>query len=423
MASFRALTIQSGVVQQHRDANTLIVGAGITAGPSGALSVGADSGTLGVTLGRAGINVTIAGNLVLTGSTTTVSSTTVDIADRIIHLNYSSGANDPVPSAIAGISINRGTVSGAQRDNAGLIWDESHGRWSFSLITGGDDATVGADQAVKLGALTVSSSLAQSGGGFSLAGGSSASSVTATGAALTLTAGAASTWSTTSGALALAGAGGVNLQTGGPGTTRLAIADSAITVQTGVTLGATGTGNINLPNGSSVQFQIAGASVSANVTAANLSTLTGGGAADGLHTLASIDLTGLITTAIGNGDFCYVSSGGTTPTLSKTDSSTTTAPYSSARCLGANIGTSGALRVQGIVSAAKLTTAGGSPSIGAPLYLAAAADDSGAGAGKLTATAPSSGVLAEVATCLDNSTYSSSKTASVLLQMKHIVVL
>jgi len=53
------------------------------------------------------------------------------------------------------------------------------------------------------------------------------------------------------------------------------------TIQAGSTLATTSTGNINLPNntnGGGTRFNIEGSPVTANVTAANLNTLTGGGA-------------------------------------------------------------------------------------------------------------------------------------------------
>ena len=66
----------------------------------------------------------------------------------------------------------------------------------------------------------------------------------------------------------------------------LSATGSDITVATGKTLGTTGTGNINLPNNGSARFQIEASSVSANVTAANLGTLTASTTsnADALHT-------------------------------------------------------------------------------------------------------------------------------------------
>ena len=69
-------------------------------------------------------------------------------------------------------------------------------------------------------------------------------------------------------------------------------------VATGKTLSTTGSGNINLPNNVSARFQIAGSSVSANVTAANLGTLTAGAAsnADALHTHVTATATTVSTT-------------------------------------------------------------------------------------------------------------------------------
>ena len=60
----------------------------------------------------------------------------------------------------------------------------------------------------------------------------------------------------------------------------------SMTMQAGTTLSTTGTGNINLPNNASARFQIETVAVSANVTSANLNTLTAGPASDAsaLHT-------------------------------------------------------------------------------------------------------------------------------------------
>jgi len=194
-----------------------------------------------------------------------------------------------------------------------------------------------------------------------------------------------------------------------------------MTMQAGTVLGTTGSGNINLPNNGSARFQIEGSSVSANVTAANLNTLTGGSSsvADSLHThsnIAQLGITGFTTTGLGDGDFAYVSSANT---VSKTDS----ASISTSKCIGANEGTVGAITCYGVIENAKFTTAGGSPSVGAAVWLAALTDDSNAGAGKLTATAPSAGVVAEIGIVLDNANYAGSKTSKVLLQIKSPVVL
>lgn len=87
------------------------------------------------------------------GTTTRISSTVLDIADRVIHVNDTTGADVAVPSAIAGIGVHRGAVAGVARDHAGLFWDEANSRWIFALNTAGNDATIGAAQNVKIGSL------------------------------------------------------------------------------------------------------------------------------------------------------------------------------------------------------------------------------------------------------------------------------
>lgn len=70
------------------------------------------------------------------------------------------------------------------------------------------------------------------------------------------------------------------------GTSRLCVtAGGYLTVQAGALLNTTGTGNIDLPNNVNARFKIETAAVSANVTAANLTELTGGGVT-ALHTHA-----------------------------------------------------------------------------------------------------------------------------------------
>tara|TARA_R100000458_G_C8274129_1_gene249049 strand:- start:248 stop:1672 length:1425 start_codon:yes stop_codon:yes gene_type:complete len=68
--------------------------------------------------------VTISGNLVVSGTTTTVNSNTVAIGDNIMVLN-----NDETgtPSQDAGLEVERGTST-----NVKLIWDESADRWAFT---------------------------------------------------------------------------------------------------------------------------------------------------------------------------------------------------------------------------------------------------------------------------------------------------
>ena len=83
-------------------------------------------------------NLRIWGNLIVEGTTTTVNSETVTIADNIILLNSDVTT---APSENAGIEIERGTSSNVQ-----LRWNESTDKWQITedgstyenIVTGGD---------------------------------------------------------------------------------------------------------------------------------------------------------------------------------------------------------------------------------------------------------------------------------------------
>lgn len=132
----------------------------------------------------------------------------------------------------------------------------------------------------------------------------------------------------------------------------------------------------------------------------------------------NVDVSGLTTTAMtgGSGQFGYVSANST---ITPTDNLV----LASSRMFGIYLGTSGHMTISGVVTA-QFTTAGGSPSPGSPVYLAASTDEASA-VGKLTATVPSSpgGGLAEVGICVDNSNYAGAKTALVLMQPKIVIQL
>ena len=71
-----------------------------------------------------GENVVISGNLTVSGTTTTVNSETINLADNIIELNSNaSGA----PTENAGITINRGSSA-----DVTLRWNETDDRWQFT---------------------------------------------------------------------------------------------------------------------------------------------------------------------------------------------------------------------------------------------------------------------------------------------------
>lgn len=112
-------------------------------------------------------SVTITGDATVTGTTTTINTATLDVADRVIHVNSTDGVV-AVPSLITGIAVDRGATAGpVDRDMAALVWygdsdvvDPSAGTgyWRFVANTGGDDITVGADLDVQARRYRVSAS-------------------------------------------------------------------------------------------------------------------------------------------------------------------------------------------------------------------------------------------------------------------------
>ena len=96
-------------------------------------------------------DVTIEGNLIVAGTTTTVNSTNLDVKDRVIHLNVTAGDDVAVPNAISGMAVDRGSVAGVKRDMASLVWVEGSSFWHFSNSQSDDLAVVsGGDLDVKL---------------------------------------------------------------------------------------------------------------------------------------------------------------------------------------------------------------------------------------------------------------------------------
>ena len=71
-------------------------------------------------------NVTVTGNLNVEGTTTTIDSTTVNIGDRIIELNYARGAGD------AGLLVS--DVDGGATTSGSLLWDASEDHWMAGAL-------------------------------------------------------------------------------------------------------------------------------------------------------------------------------------------------------------------------------------------------------------------------------------------------
>ena len=108
-----------------------------TSGFTGNLTGNVTGSTTGINYGNVTVavgtstfnNITMAGNLVVNGTTTTVSSTNTTLVDNLIELNSGAGSN----TSDSGIVIERGSTG----DNAFMGWDES----SDSFILGTTTAT------------------------------------------------------------------------------------------------------------------------------------------------------------------------------------------------------------------------------------------------------------------------------------------
>jgi len=95
------------------------------------------SGAL-LTIDGAGV-VSIPGDLHVAGTTTTVASTTVEISDAELTLNYASEGINPVGDT--GIRIRRAKDTVEGDSDARLVWDEAAGKWKVINIEAGVPTT------------------------------------------------------------------------------------------------------------------------------------------------------------------------------------------------------------------------------------------------------------------------------------------
>jgi hypothetical protein len=130
-----AATIQSNSVALGADTTgdyvaSLVAGTGVTladntgetATPT--ISIGqAVATTSDVTFN----DLTVSGNLIVSGTTTTVNTETINLADNIITLNSNEAGT---PSQNAGIEVERGTST-----NKTLVWDEAVDKWTVGSET------------------------------------------------------------------------------------------------------------------------------------------------------------------------------------------------------------------------------------------------------------------------------------------------
>jgi len=77
-----------------------------------------------------GQDVTVTGDLIVNGTTTTVSSTQVDIGDAVLRLNANLAPTSP-PSVDAGFEINRGNAG----DDSQILWNETNDEWTAGTVS------------------------------------------------------------------------------------------------------------------------------------------------------------------------------------------------------------------------------------------------------------------------------------------------
>jgi len=87
-------------------------------------TIKSSGGTTAITL--SGDDVTIAGDLTVSGTTTTINTETINLADNIILIN--SNFTGSSPTAQGGIEVERGTQTNAQ-----LIWEEATDKWQAGI--------------------------------------------------------------------------------------------------------------------------------------------------------------------------------------------------------------------------------------------------------------------------------------------------
>ena len=106
---------------------------------TGGLKIGTESSGVAITIGHGtsevtvADNLTVSGDLSVTGTTTTVNQTNLDVSDNIIGLNRgaSTNAND------SGLIIERGSTG----NNAAIVWDESADGFIMGTTTATPDST------------------------------------------------------------------------------------------------------------------------------------------------------------------------------------------------------------------------------------------------------------------------------------------
>lgn len=92
---------------------------------AGDRNLGASIGANNLTIGGSSSTIVIPGNLTVNGTTTTINTETILLADNIITLN--SNYTGSTPTENSGIEVERGTLT-----NVSVLWNESSDRWTFT---------------------------------------------------------------------------------------------------------------------------------------------------------------------------------------------------------------------------------------------------------------------------------------------------
>jgi len=80
-----------------------------------------------------GDNVTVTGNLIVNGTTTTLNTTTVEVEDNILQLNTTQGSPDTATATTSGISVYRGVDGdGNAVTQASFIFDDADDTWDLT---------------------------------------------------------------------------------------------------------------------------------------------------------------------------------------------------------------------------------------------------------------------------------------------------
>ncbi|MEK9698926.1 MAG: hypothetical protein VW270_24330, partial [Candidatus Poseidoniales archaeon] len=78
-------------------------------------------------------DVSIAGDLTVSGTTTTINTTNTSVEDTLLALN--TGVSAVANTSDSGILINRGTGADSSAINVAMIWDESENEFAMIETT------------------------------------------------------------------------------------------------------------------------------------------------------------------------------------------------------------------------------------------------------------------------------------------------